>query len=45
MLVSELEVNWAGVEVALHMRAQLVATQQQLAELAALVRRAQRERG
>lgn len=42
MLVSELEVNWAGVEVALHMRAQLVATQQQLAELAELVRR---ERG
>lgn len=45
MLVSELEVNWAGVEVVLHMRAQLVATQQQLSELADIVRRVQRERG
>ena len=42
-LLSELEVNWAGVEIVLHMRAQLVATQQQLAELAEIVRRAQRE--
>lgn len=45
MLISELEVNWAGVEVVLHMRAQLVATQQQLGELAEIVRRARRERG
>jgi hypothetical protein len=44
-LLSELEVNWAGVEIVLHMRAQLVATQQQLGELAEIVRRAQRERG
>lgn len=43
-LVHELEVNWAGVEVVLHMRGQLVATRRQLAELAELVRRAQGER-
>lgn len=40
-LVHELEVNWAGVEIVLHMRSQLVATRRQLAELAELVRRQQ----
>ena len=44
-LVHELEVNWAGVEVVLHMRSQLVATRRQMDELAALVRRVQGERG
>jgi hypothetical protein len=43
-LVHELEVNWAGVEVVLHMRAQLVATRRQMGELAELVRRMQSER-
>ena len=42
-LVHELEVNWAGVEVVLHMRSQLVATRRQLSELADIVRRAQEE--
>lgn len=37
-LVHELEVNWAGVEVVLHMRTQLVATQRQVAELAKVLR-------
>ena len=40
-LVHELEVNWAGVEIVLHMRSQLLATRQQLAELAELVRKQQ----
>ncbi|HKP57293.1 MAG TPA: hypothetical protein VJV78_11265 [Polyangiales bacterium] len=40
-LVHELEVNWAGVEVVLRMRSQLVATRRQLDELASLVRRLQ----
>jgi hypothetical protein len=40
-LVRELEVNWAGVEVVLQMRSQLVATRRQLAELAELVRQLQ----
>lgn len=43
-LVHELEVNWAGVEVVLHMRSQLVATRRQVDELAAIVRRAQNQR-
>lgn len=43
-LVHELEVNWAGVEVVLHMRSQLVATRRQMDELAAIVRRVQGER-
>lgn len=43
-LVHELEVNWAGVEIVLHMRSQLVATRRQVSELAAIVRRAQSER-
>jgi hypothetical protein len=42
-LVRELEVNWAGVEIVLRMRSQLVATHRQLDELAALVRRLQNE--
>ena len=37
-LLHELEVNWAGVEVVLHMRMKLVATQRQVAELAKLLR-------
>jgi len=41
-LVHELEVNWAGVEVVLHMRSQLVATRRQLAELASVLRDLQR---
>lgn len=40
-LVRELEVNWAGVEIVLRMRSELVATRKQLGELAALVRRMQ----
>ena len=40
-LVRELEVNWAGVEVVLQMRSQLIATRRQLDELAAVVRRSQ----
>lgn len=42
-LVHELEVNWAGVEVVLQMRSQLVATRRQMSELAELVRRMQSE--
>ena len=37
-LVHELEVNWAGVEVVLHVHAQLIATRRQVAELLALLR-------
>jgi len=37
-LIHEMDVNWAGVEVVLHVRAQLVATRQQVAELLALLR-------
>lgn len=43
-LVHELEVNWAGVEVVLHMRSQLMATRRQLVELATIVRALQREK-
>lgn len=42
-LVRELEVNWAGVEVVLQMRSQLVATRRQMRDLAELVRRLQAE--
>jgi len=38
-LVRELEVNWPGVEIILRMRAELVATRRQVAELVALMRR------
>ncbi len=37
-LVKELEINWAGVEVVLRMRAELMATRRQMAELVALLR-------
>ena len=37
-LVHELDVNWAGVEVILHMREDLVATRHQLALLATRMR-------
>jgi hypothetical protein len=40
-LVHELEINWAGVEVIVRMRSELVATQRQVSELAELVRRLQ----
>ena len=42
-LVHELEVNWAGVEVALHLRSRLVAVEAQMAELIVFVK--QRSRG
>ena len=42
-LVRELEVNWAGVEIVLRMRSQLVATRRQLDELAAILRGIQSE--
>lgn len=37
-LVHELEVNWAGVEVALHLRSRLVAVETQMAELIVFVK-------
>jgi len=40
-LVHELEVNWPGVEVILHMRTELIATRRQIAELARLLREQQ----
>ena len=43
-LVHELEVNWAGVEIVLRMRTQLIQTHRQLDELAAIVRRVQGDR-
>jgi hypothetical protein len=42
-LAHELEVNWAGVEVALHLRSRLVAVEEQMAELIVFVK--QRSRG
>ena len=44
-LVQELEVNWAGVEIVLRMRTELLGTRRQLDELAAVLRRLQTERG
>lgn len=41
-LVHELEVNWAGVEVILRMRTELIDTRRQIAELAQLLRERQR---
>jgi hypothetical protein len=38
-LVRELEVNWAGVEIIVRMREELLATRRQLAELAREIRR------
>jgi hypothetical protein len=37
-LVHELEINWAGVEVVLRMRTELLATRRQLSELAEVIR-------
>ena len=39
VLLRELEVNWAGVEVILRMRSELLVTRRRLAEAAKLVRR------
>jgi hypothetical protein len=38
VLLRELEVNWAGVEVILRMRSQLLLTRRHLAEMARIVR-------
>ena len=38
-LVRELEVNWAGVEVVLRMRSELIETRMQVAELLQLLQR------
>jgi hypothetical protein len=43
-LVHELEVNWAGVEVALHLRGRLIAIEAQLSELVVILNRRSRER-
>jgi hypothetical protein len=43
-LVHELEVNWAGVEVALHLRGRLMAIEAQLSELVVILHRRSRER-
>jgi hypothetical protein len=37
-LVRELDVNWAGVDVVLRMRAEMLAMRRQVAELVALLR-------
>jgi len=42
VLVRELEVNWPGVEIILHMRDELLATQRQVAELLELLRARER---
>lgn len=38
VLVRELEVNWAGAEIVLRLRAELLSTRQQLAEMLSWVR-------
>ena len=38
VLLRELEVNWAGVEVILRMRSELLVTRRHLAEMAQIVR-------
>ncbi|HVW26789.1 MAG TPA: hypothetical protein VHC69_15580 [Polyangiaceae bacterium] len=38
VLLRDLEVNWAGVEVILRMRSELLVTRRQLAEMAHIVR-------
>jgi hypothetical protein len=43
-LVHELEVNWAGVEVALHLRGRLIALEAQMSELVVVLNRRSRER-
>jgi hypothetical protein len=40
VLARDLDVNWPGVEIILHLRDELVATQRQVADLLELVRRA-----
>jgi hypothetical protein len=40
-LVQELEVNWAGVEIVLRMRTELLSTRRQIEQLAAVLRRLQ----
>lgn len=42
-LIHELDVNWAGAEVILRMRSELVATRLQMAELLVLLREQRRE--
>jgi hypothetical protein len=42
-LIHELDVNWPGVEVALHLRSRLVAVETQLAELIVLMKKRSRE--
>lgn len=44
-LIHELEVNWAGVEVIVRMRSELVATRRQLAELVELLKRRSEQGG
>jgi hypothetical protein len=43
-LLHELEVNWAGVEVVLRMRRELIETRRQVAELVRLLRDQERTR-
>jgi hypothetical protein len=43
-LVHELELNWAGVEVALHLRGRLIAIEAQLSELVVILNRRSRDR-
>ncbi len=38
-LVHDLEVNWAGVEVIIHMRSQLLATHRQMGQVVEMLRR------
>jgi hypothetical protein len=42
VLVQELEVNWAGVEIILRMRAQMQAIERQVGELVAIMTRRKR---
>ncbi|HEX4338705.1 MAG TPA: hypothetical protein VH062_22520 [Polyangiaceae bacterium] len=42
VLLRELEVNWAGVEVILRMRTELLSTRRQLVEIARALRERQR---
>lgn len=43
-LTRELEVNWAGVEIVLRMRSELIASRQQVSELLELLQRKRDER-
>lgn len=45
VLLRELEVNWAGVEVILRMRSELISTRKQLASVAAVLRDRRRSGG